>query len=181
MHVTGLTGPTGPSSMGVIGLTGPTGLTGPAIGPTGPTGAIGSSRPSASVSGATGPIGPNARPSHDMMMATNSLATFAPNAKECSFRFRSDDGGNCNEITHGTLDKVWPIILEFNTPERRVGVFLIPSDPTGVAAPWHAGLHGSNQAAASPTRQQSRSGPSDRSDPSRDKGRRSAVRVQPDF
>jgi predicted P-loop ATPase len=109
----GLTGPTGPAGIDVIGLTRLTGPTGPAVGPTGPT-------------------GPNAGasiPTHDKGMAADFLAAFDPNAQQSSFRFRSDAGGNCDEIAHGVLDKVWPIILDFNTIKRRVGVFVILNDP----------------------------------------------------
>src|SRR5262249_15192522 len=105
------------------GPTGPTGSFGqitPAIlaGPIGWSDQTGPSRPSASVTGATGPN----VPAHDRARA---LASLDPKAEEFTFLFRSDDGGNCNEIARGTLDEIWPIILDFNTPRLRVGVFVL--------------------------------------------------------
>jgi Bifunctional DNA primase/polymerase, N-terminal/AAA domain len=124
MHgaLTGPTGPTGPANIGVIGLTRLTG-------PTGPAGATGSSRPSASVTGATGPAG-NVINTHSKTMAADFLATFDPNVEEFSLRFRSDAGGDYDNVFHGTFANAWARVLAFNTPELLVGVFLVPSDPT---------------------------------------------------
>jgi DNA polymerase I-like protein with 3'-5' exonuclease and polymerase domains len=68
-------------------------------------------------------------PAHDKLMAKAFLAAHEPNTEKFIFRFRSDDGGNCNELAPGTVEEIWPIVLDFNTSKQRVGVFLAPSDP----------------------------------------------------
>ena len=67
-------------------------------------------------------------PAHDIGMASRFLAALDPAAGRFTFQFFGDGGDRYAEIFHGSLDELWPKVLELNTPERRIGTFVTISE-----------------------------------------------------
>jgi hypothetical protein len=132
--VQGPTGPTGTFHPGIlidpVPPAGPTGATGPTAGPSthapgmsGVAGPTGPSRPSAGVTGISGPPGPKF--AHDMTLAEKSFAARYPNVKEFTFKLISDLGDDFTKTIFGTVAELRPWVLQLNTPEFGLGVFVI--------------------------------------------------------
>jgi uncharacterized protein DUF3987 len=100
---------------------GPTGPAFPAANVT-PRRAMGGSSADATVS-SSGRV--RASSTHDKDMARNFLAGLDPRANKFTFQFFSDRGKGSAEIFHGTLDEVWPKVLQLNTQQRGIAVFVV--------------------------------------------------------
>jgi hypothetical protein len=70
-------------------------------------------------------------PLHDKEMARRQLATLAPSESIFTFQFFSDNKEATKaqkdaaaKTVRGTLDEIWPTVLELNTPENQIGVYV---------------------------------------------------------
>jgi len=63
-------------------------------------------------------------PAHDKDMARRFLTGLDPNANRFTFQFFDDRRSGRGRIIHGTLDEVWPKVMNQNTPQQGVGVFV---------------------------------------------------------
>src|SRR6478735_7991127 len=61
---------------------------------------------------------------HNKSMAADFVTTLDPGATSFTWQFFSDGEDQYAEVVHGTLDEVWTKVLELNTRERRIGVFV---------------------------------------------------------
>src|SRR4051794_441316 len=64
-------------------------------------------------------------PAHDLEMAKSFLAALDPSANKFTCQLCSDiRAGGDAEVIHGSLEEVWPKVIQLNTPEAGVGVFI---------------------------------------------------------
>jgi putative DNA primase/helicase len=113
-----LLGPTGR-----VPATGPVGSTATSLshltGPTGPSGVAVNQKPPA------GPTG--SHPAHDWAMTTSFLTGLDACAKKFSVQFISDEVDVRDRIRRLTREEIRQAVEKWNTPERRLGVFVLPN------------------------------------------------------